>query len=403
MKVTLTDEQRAELQRRTRAATSTQRTARRARIILACAHGGSAEVVARLVGVHPSTVWRWRARFLRNGLVGLDDKPRPGHPAKFGALVRLQLVALACEPAGPTELPPEAFRTRSIRQLIKDALADGKTGYSVQELQREAAKRAKITYTIDELVLEAQKRGIVESISWSSYQRILSQLGVKPHRVQGWIHSPDPEFREKVNQITELYLHPPVGSVVLSIDEKTGMQALERRFPDRPPAPGRLRRREFEYKRHGTQALLCAFDVHTGQVVAECQDTRTGQDLVRFMERIAALYPIGLVHVVWDNLNIHFDGKDRRWSTFNQRYDHRFVFHYTPKHASWVNQVELFFSILHRQVLQHASFLSKEQLRLAVIGFIDRWNRELAHPFRWTFTGYPLQAGSELKKLGKAA
>jgi transposase len=398
VKVTLTNEQRAELQRRTHAATSTQREARRARIVLACEEGDSADAVARRVGVDPSTVYRWRSRFVRMGLEGLDDQPRPGHPSKFGPLVRLQLVALACEPASPPSLPPQAFRTRSIRQLINDALADGKTGYSVEELQSEAAKRSKVTFTLDELVLEAKTRGIVEQISRSSYQRILAQLGVKPHRVQGWIHSPDPQFREKVNEITELYLHPPTGSVVLSIDEKTGMQALERRFPDRPPQPGRLRRREYEYKRHGTQALLCAFDVHTGRVVAECQDTRTGQDLIRFMERVAEIYPTGLVHVVWDNLNIHFDGKDKRWTTFNERHGHRFVFHYTPKHASWVNQVELFFSILQRKVLHNASFLSKEELRLAVLGFIDRWNREMAHPFRWTFTGYPLQAGAQIQK-----
>jgi transposase len=197
-----------------------------------------------------------------------------------------------------------------------------------------------------------------------------------------------------VTEITALYLHPPVGAVVLSIDEKTGMQALERRFPDRPAAPGRRRRREFEYTRHGTQSLLCAFEVHRGRVVADCGATRPAGDLVRFMERIAALYPTETVHVIWDNLNIHFDGADQRWTAFNARHGHRFVFHYTPKHASWVNQVELFFSILQRQCLRDASFGSIEELRTAVLEFIAAWNRDRAHPFRWTFTGYPLQAGA---------
>ena len=122
------------------------------------------------------------------------------------------------------------------------------------------------------------------------------------------MHSPDPEFREKVTEIIELYLNPLPGEVVLCVDEKTGMQALERRFADRPPAPRRARRPQFEYKRHGTQSLFCAFDVHTGRVVESCDDRRRAQDLVRFMEKVAAHYPKGKVHIIWDNLNIHYDG-----------------------------------------------------------------------------------------------
>ncbi len=230
-----------------------------------------------------------------------------------------------------------------------------------------------------------------------SYQRLLAGSDLRPHRIHGWLHSPDPQFREKVTAITELYLHPPAGVVVLSIDEKTGMQALERRFPDRPAAPGRQRRREFEYRRHGTQSLLCAFEVHRDRVVGACGATRTADDLVQFMERIAALYPTETVHVIWDNLNIHFDGADQRWTAFNARHGHRFVFHDTPKHASWVNQVELFFSILQRQCLRDASFHSSEELRTAVLEFLAAWNRDRAHPFRWTFTGYPLQAGAAVE------
>jgi len=356
VRLTLNVEQRAELQRRVRAGTSGQRDGLRARIILACEDGGSAAEVARRVAVHPRTVERWRDRFRRHGLGGLHDQPRPGAPPKFAPVTRLELIALACEPVERHE---------------------GKT-----------------TRTIAELVDEAIARRLVDGIAWSSYQRLLADSDLRPHRIQGWLHSPDPQFREKVTEITELYLHPPAGAVVLSIDEKTGMQALERRFPDRPAAPGRRRRREFEYTRHGTQSLLCAFEVHRGRVVADCGATRTADDLVRFMERIAVLYPAQTVHVIWDNLNIHFDGADQRWTAFNTRHGHRFVFHYTPKHASWVNQVELFFSILQRQCLRDASFRSIEELRTGVLEFIAAWNRDRAHPFRWTFTGYPLQAGA---------
>ncbi len=356
VRLTLDAEQRAELQRRVRAGTSCQRDGLRARIVLSSEDGGSAVAVARRVGVHPRTVERWRDRFRRHGVPGLHDKPRPGAPPKFAPVTRLELIALACEPV---------------------ALHAGKT-----------------TRTLTELVDEAVARGIVAGIGWSSDQRLLADSDLRPHRIQGWLHSPDPQFREKVTEITALYLHPPPGAVVLSIDEKTGMQALERRFPDRPAGPGRRRRREFEYTRHGMQSLLCAFDVHRGRVVAECGATRTAGDLVRFMEGIAARYPTETVHVIWDNLNIHFDGADQRWTAFNARHGEHFVFHYTPKHASWVNQVELFFSILQRQCLRDASFGSVEALRTAVLAFIAAWNRDRAHPFRWTFTGYPLQAGT---------
>lgn len=305
--------------------------------------------------MHPRTVERWRARFRGAGLPGLQDRPRPGRPAKFGPVTRLELIALACEPLERSE--------------------------------------GTMRRTLAGLVHEAAARGLVPTISRSSYQRILAGGELRPHRVRGWLHSPDPQFREKVTAITELYLHPPAGAVVLSIDEKTGMQALERRFPDRPARLGRPGRREFEYTRHGTQSLLCAFEVHRGRVLADCGDTRTAADLMSFMESVAVHYPTGPVHVIWDCLNIHFDGIAQRWTAFRARHGNRFVFHYTPKHASWVNQVELFFSILQRQCLRPGSFRSTAELRTAVLAFIGAWNRDRAHPFRWTFTGYPLQAG----------
>jgi len=334
--------------------TSLHRDVLRARIILTCADGLGAGAVANRVGVHARTVERWRTRFQRDGLPGLLDRPRSGPPPKFSPVTRLELIALACEPIGE-----HAGRT---------------------------------TRTIADLVEVAHARGLAD-ISWSSYHRVLAQGDLRPHRVQGWVHSPDPAFREKVTEITALYLHPPAGAVVLSIDEKTGMQALERRFPDRPARPGRPRRREFEYTRHGTQSLLCAFEVHRGQVLGQCGPTRTAADLVAFMEQVAAHYPTGPVHVIWDNLNIHFDGADHRWRAFNARHQDRFVFHYTPKHASWVNQIELFFSLVQRQCLRHGSFRSTDDLRTTVLDFLAAWNRDRAHPFRWTFTGYPLHAG----------
>jgi transposase len=145
--------------------------------------------------------------------------------------------------------------------------------------------------------------------------------------------------------------------------------------------PGRDGRYEFEYLRHGTRALIAAFDVHTGQVFGQCRKRRTAKDLAAFMEEVARRYPTGEVYVIWDNLNIHIG---EAWARLSERHGDRFHFVHTPKHASWMNQVEIWFSILQRRVLKYADFVSCEQMVRAIIGFIGPWNRREAHPFRWT-------------------
>lgn len=371
MVVELTPEEQTELRRRVRAPTSTQRDAARAGIILACAEGGSAREIGVRLEVPVSRVERWRRRFLHKRLKGLGDLRRRGHAPKFGSVTRCEIISVACEPIG---------------QKNTGLDKNGKEKY------------IPITRTIEQVRQKAIARGIVPQIGWTTVQRILSQGDIRPHLVRGWLHSPDPKFREKVTEICELYLNPPPGTTVLCIDEMTGVQALEHRFPDHwsPGTPRGCPRREWEYKRHGTQTVIAAFDVRTGRVVGTCGQTRKGEDLVRFMGEVAAEYPKGTVHVIWDNLNIHFDGPTKRWSQFNRRNGERFVFHYTPKHASWVNQVELFFSIVHRQCLRHGDFHSKDELRTALLGFIALWNQERAHPFRWKFSGYPLQGEDKL-------
>ena len=182
------------------------------------------------------------------------------------------------------------------------------------------------------------------------------------------LHSPDPDFKVKVNAICALYRHPPEGAIVLSIDEKTGMQAIERKHPDRPACPEHLRRRDFEYQRHGTQALIAALNVHTGEVVGQCRDRRTQADLVDFMEKIALHYPNQPIHVIWDNLNTH--RATSVWDDFNLRHHQRFTFHFTPIHASWVNQIELWFGIFSRKVLRNASHTSTDHLRQRTMTFI---------------------------------
>jgi transposase len=338
-----------------RQSTAAQRDVLRARITLLAADGLSNEQIAQDVGASLPTVCKWRRRAAAEGPLVLSDAARSGRPRRIAEEARLELVALACEPL------------------------------------HERGGRA--TPTLDEIRERALERGVVTAVSRSHLHRLLQACDVRPHRIRMWLHSPDPCFREKVTEICELYRNPPPGAVVVSVDEKTGMQALERPGSQGRTTPGRVRRQEFEYVRHGTQALIAAMDVHSGRVLATCGDRRTGDDLERFMETIAAELPDVPIHVVWDNLNIHRAGP--RWQQFNARHGGRFHFHFTPIHASWVNQIELWFSILGRRCLRNASFASTTGLRETVLQFIATWNVHNARPFRWTFAGYPLQVGAD--------
>jgi len=333
-----------------RRGTEKQRDVLRARIALMADRGDSTEAIASKLGTTVQTVSLWRGRVARSGLAGLEEKARSGRPRRITPAQRLQVISLACEPA------EEGGRT---------------------------------TPTLDELVERSMERGVVQQISRSHLHRILVAGDLRPHRVQQWLHSPNPDFREKVNVICDLYREAPQGAVVLSIDEKTGIQAIERKHLDRPPRTGRFRRREFEYIRHGTQALIAALDVHTGRTLTACGDTRTQADLLAFMEHVALAYPAQDIHVIWDNLNTHRSGV---WTAFNERHGGRFHFHFTPIHASWVNQVELLFGVYTRRVLRHASHTSKAHLKTRTESFFAKRNAA-PKPFKWSFRGFHLQTG----------
>ncbi len=200
-----------------------------------------------------------------------------------------------------------------------------------------------------------------------------------------WLNSQDPDFGPKIDRVCKLYTNPPQGVTVLCVDEKRLFAHL--RTPGLQPAkPGRSCRKEFEYSRHGSSVLLAAFDIQTGKVFAQCRERRTGDDLVDFMESVARSIE-GQVVIIWDNLNVHHDGKGQRWTRFNERHGGRFTFVHTPKHASWTNQVEIWFSILERRVLRHGSFATVAAVNVRTTGFITHWNAHEAAPFRWTFRG----------------
>ncbi len=319
----------------------------RAKLVLLAHRGFRSAEIARRLSCDVDTVRLWRRRFSDDPRVEtLDDRMRSGRPAQVPTAVRCQVLKLACD------RPPPSRTVWSLRAL-QSALAD-ETGWT---------------------------------LSCSELGRILRNRQLRPHRYRLWLHSPDPEFATKVRRICDLYLRPPSGSTVICVDEKTQIQALRRRFPGRIPSPGATGRYEFEYRRGGVVALLAAFDVQTGSVFAQCRQRRKASDILAFMEAVAARYPTGPVYVVWDNLDIHREGPDRRWTQFNARHGGRFRFVYTPKHASWMNQVEIWFSILQRRVIRFGNFADRADLRAKLVRFIRMWNSDEAHPFRWTFRG----------------
>jgi transposase len=344
--LTITDEERAELQRRVRAHTTPQRAAKRARVVLLAADGLPNRQIAAQMGMNQHTVSHWRRRFEAERLAGLEDRPRPGRPLVYGHDQRLRIVATV------TQQPPDPASHWSHRQLA-DALAD-------------------------------------LGISASQIGRILADLDIKPHRVRGWITRPDdPGFWERAADICGLYLVPPTNALVLSVDEKTGISARSRTRPTTRPAPGRPTRQEHEYVRHGTATLLAALDVHRGGVLqATDLDRNTAANFISFLDELDARVPPGLeVHLVLDNGSSHIANATRWWFV-----DHpRFHAHYTPTHASWLNQVELFFSILARRLLKRGEFASVDDLVAKVMAFIADYNRT-AKPFRWTYDGRPLKA-----------
>jgi transposase len=261
----------------------------------------------------------------------------------------------------------------------------------------------------------AQARPMSRSTIW----RILAAADLKPHRSVYWLNSHDPEFAAKAQAICKLYLDAPQlyqqGKLVLCCDEKTGMQILERKFPTQPVQPGKPEKREHEYIRHGTRALIASFVVPTGKVWASLRPTRTSDDFAAHLEYVADQFPdMNQFHWVVDNLNTHwslavcrviarlceiaFEPEKLRTSAQRRAFltdpSYKHVFHFTPIHGSWLNQVELWFSTLSRRWLHRGDFSSVEGFDADFFRYLDDHNTHRAHPYRWTYTGEPLVRGT---------
>jgi len=419
VKIKLSERQRRELENIVARRNSFQGLVLRAKIILLADEGQSNASISKKLGIDNDTVRLWRKRwstqegkisviekdaFLENGNIDkicykqfvfaivetIGDAPRPGAPTKFSAEQFAAIIAISCQP--PVECDREVSH-----------------------------------WTDRELADEAIKQGIVDSISDSTIGRLLRENTIKPHLSRYWEYNErnkDPEaFDKKVLEVSGLYQSAVEllnnGKNLVSVDEKTGIQALEPNGPIKPCKQGHVEKREFEYTRHGTQVLTANFEVATGKVISPTiEDTRKEDQFAAHIERTITLRPNEEWIFICDQLNTHksetlveliaracsvevdlgVKGKDGILKSMQTRQEfledpsHRVRFVYLPKHTSWMNQVEIWFSILSKRLLKRGVFKTKAELKEKLLRFIKYFNETLAKPFKWNYSGKPLQA-----------
>jgi len=330
--ITLTDEERETLERWARRPSSAQALAMRCRIVLAAADGAMNKDIAEAVGCNPNTVGKWRRRFAEAGLDGLHDEPRPGAPRKI------------------TDEDVERVIVKTLEDKPRDA-----THWSTRSMADQVG------------------------LSPASISRIWRAFGLQPHRTEDFKLSPDPQFIDKVRDIVGLYLNPPDAAVVLCVDEKTQVQALDRTAPVLPLMPGVPERRTHDYKRNGTTNLYAALDVASGNVITNMTARHRAEEFRKFLNIIDKEVPDHLdVHIVLDNVSTHKTPAIQRWLKRHPR----FTFHFTPTYSSWLNLVERWFAELTTKWLRRGTHRSVRELIASIRTWITNWNDE-PKPFVW--------------------
>lgn len=335
VELVLSPEERESLESLAHRSRTSPQLARRARIVLACSSGLNNQVVAKKLRLAGQTVGRWRARFVRDRLEGLYDEPRPGAPRKI------------------TDAQVEAVVIRTLESKPKAA-----THWSVRSMAK------------------------ASGLSRMTVSRVWKAFGLQPHRSESFKLSPDPLLIDKIRDVVGLYLNPPDHALVLCVDEKSQIQALDRTQPLLPMRPGQIERRTHDYRRHGTTSLFAALDVKTGKILGQIHRRHRSVEFRRFLDAIEDNVPTQLdVHVIMDNYGTHKTAIIRNW--FAKR--PRFHVHFTPTYGSWLNLVERWFAELTQKQIRRGSHRSVSDLEKAIRDFIDAHNSE-PKPFIWTKT-----------------
>ena len=342
--VALKDEEKNQLLSIARSRALPHGIVRRAQIVLSCAEGEPNASIAKRMKLNPMTVGKWRRRYLERGLEGLHDQLRPGRP--------------------------RAHEDERVAEVINTALQSqppNATHWSVRSM--------------------AERTGV----SKSTVQRWFDLFGVQPHRQRHFKLSNDPFFIEKVRDIVGLYLNPPDHAVVLCVDEKSQIQALQRTQPMLPMGLGYVEGVTHDYVRHGTATLFAALDVATGEVLTQCKRRHRHQEFLAFLRHIDASVPKTLdVHLIVDNYATHKHAKVKAWLAQRPRY----TLHYTPTYASWINQVERWFGLITQQAIRRGSFSSVKELTRKINAFVEHYNAQ-ASPFAWVATADSILAKIE--------
>jgi transposase len=336
-KLNILDPDLKELLVRSRSHKLGKRDVLRAKIILACAMGKHYDDIQKELSISRPTINKWKSRYKKHGLAGLKDLYRSGKPAVYDQADKARVIQLACS------RPDGGYTNWSQRRIA------GKLG-----------------------------------MSQTKVQQILSNHDLKPHKVDYWCgKSTDPEFEEKMLNVVGLYMSPPENALVISVDEKTSIQALDRSQPELPLRTGNPKRLTATYKRNGTVSLIAALAVHLGEITADTMDKNNAQNFLKFLKKIYRKYKVKHLHIIADNLNVHKQKDVLEWVNSKKR----ITLHYTPTYSSWLNQIEIWFNILSKDVLKGGVWHSKKQLVDQLMEYVKTYNQTRAKTFNWTYHG----------------
>ena len=336
-KILLSESDKIELQTRSNANSLDYRYVVRAKIILLCAAGKSYKEITDELKVGRSAISKWKSRFISNGLIGLQDQPRSGAPATYSEYDKARVIQKACS------RPKGGYSNWSQRRIAKEC-----------------------------------------NMSQTTVHEILKRHDLKPHKVEYWCgKSTDPEFEEKMLQVVGLYMNPPENALVLSVDEKTQIQALDRSQPELPLREGNPKRLTATYKRHGIVSLIAALSVHEGEITANTIEKNNTETFLKFLKKLDRKYRNKKLYIIADNLSVHKQKDVVEWVNKKRK----ITLIHTPTYSSWLNQIEIWFNILTKDVLKGAVWHSKEQLVKQLMQYVKTYNKTRAKPFNWTYKG----------------